>query len=97
MEGRENRIKTIQKFKGSTASLSDKEISVYDNIAVITGKAKFYVKTILVAEIFYTEIHSNAIARQNMDSRYIHERHRQSMDKSWANLPACRSKQKVLN
>ena len=56
MEGKENTIRTIQKFKGSTASLSDKKIRVYDNIAIITGKAKFYVKTILVAEIFYTEI-----------------------------------------
>ena len=56
MEGKENTIKMIRKFKGSTANLSDKKIRVYDNIAIINGKAKFYVKTILVAEIFYTEI-----------------------------------------
>ena len=56
MEGKENTINTIQKFKGSTAKLSEKQIRVYDNTAIINGRAKFYVKTILVAEIFYTEI-----------------------------------------
>lgn len=56
MEGRENTLKTIGKFKGSTASLSDKKIRVYGNIAIVNGKAKFYLKQILVAEIFYTEI-----------------------------------------
>lgn len=56
MEGKESTIKTLGKFKGSTASLSDKKIRVYGNIAIINGKAKFYLKQILVAEIFYTEI-----------------------------------------
>ena len=56
MERKENTIKTLGKFKGSTAKLSDKKIRVYDNIAIINGKAKFYLKQILVAEIFYTEI-----------------------------------------
>ena len=56
MDGKENTINTIQKFKGSTANLSDKKIRVYGTIVIINGKAKFYVKNILVAEIFYTEI-----------------------------------------
>lgn len=56
MEGKEATMKTIGKFKGSTARLSDKKIRVYGNIAIINGKAKFYLKQILVAEIFYTEI-----------------------------------------
>jgi hypothetical protein len=56
MEGKENTLKTIGKFKGSTASLSDKKIRVYRNVAIINGKAKFYLKQILVAQIFYTEI-----------------------------------------
>jgi hypothetical protein len=56
MEGKENTIKTLGKFKGSTAKLSDKKIRIYDNTVIINGKAKFYLKQILVAEIFYTEI-----------------------------------------
>ena len=56
MEGKEATLKTMEKFKGSSASLSEKKIRVYGNIAIINGKAKFYVKQILVAEIFYTEI-----------------------------------------
>jgi hypothetical protein len=56
MEGKENTVKSIGKFKGSVARLSDRKTRLYDNIAIINGKAKFYVKQILVAEIFYTEI-----------------------------------------
>lgn len=56
MEGKENTLKTIGKFKGSTAKLSEKKIRVYGTIAIINGKAKFYLKQLLVAEIFYTEI-----------------------------------------
>ena len=55
MQEKEETIKTFGKFKGSTAKLSDKKIRIYDNVAIINGKAKFYVKQILVAEIFYTE------------------------------------------
>ena len=56
MEGKEATMKTMGKFKGSTAGLSEKKIRVYGNIAIINGKAKFYLKKVLVAEIFYTEI-----------------------------------------
>jgi len=56
MEGKDNTLKTIGKFKGSTFKLSDRKIRVYGNIAIINGRAKFYVKQILVAEIFYTEV-----------------------------------------
>jgi hypothetical protein len=57
MEGKENTLKkTIGKFKGSTAKLSDRKSRVYGNVAIINGRAKFYVKQILAAEIFYTEI-----------------------------------------
>ena len=59
MEGKEPTIKTLGKFKGSTASLSDKQIRVYGNTAIINGRAKFYVKSLLVADIFYTEIWHN--------------------------------------
>ncbi len=55
MQEKEETMKTFGKFKGSTAKLSDKKIRIYDNVAIINGRAKFYVKQILVAEIFYTE------------------------------------------
>jgi hypothetical protein len=59
MEDKEATLRTMEKFKGSTASLSDKKIRVYGDVAIINGRAKFYVKQILVAEIFYTEIWNN--------------------------------------
>jgi Domain of unknown function (DUF4440) len=55
MEGREETMNKFGKFKGSTAELSEKKIRTYGNISIITGKAKFYVKSLLVAETFYTE------------------------------------------
>jgi uncharacterized membrane protein YhdT len=55
MQEKEETMKTFGKFKGSTAKLSDKKIRIYDNVAIINGRAKFYVKGILVAGIFYTE------------------------------------------
>jgi hypothetical protein len=56
MEGKENTLKTIGKFKGAETKLSDKKIRVFGSIAIINGKAKFYLKQVPVAEIFYTEI-----------------------------------------
>ncbi len=52
MEGKENTLETIGKFKGAVAKLSDKKIRVSGNIAIINSKAKFYLKLIVVAEIF---------------------------------------------
>jgi len=60
MEGKQATIQTLGKFKGSTATLSDKHMRVYGNTAIINGRAKFYVKSLLVAEIFYTEIWHNS-------------------------------------
>jgi len=49
-------MKTFGKFKGSTFKLSGRRIRTYGDIAVINGRAKFYIKSVLVAEVFYTEI-----------------------------------------
>ncbi len=68
MEGRENTLKTIGKFKGSTGTLSDKKYRVYGNVAIINGRAKFYLKKILVAEIFYTEIWEQAAGEWQFNS-----------------------------
>jgi hypothetical protein len=55
MEDKTEMMKTFGKFKGATTTLSDKRIRVYGNLAVITGSAQFYMKSILAAKIFYTE------------------------------------------
>ena len=51
----EETMKTFGGFKGATYALSDKKIRTYQDIAIITGGAKFYMKGILAAQIFYTE------------------------------------------
>jgi len=56
MQDKETVMKTFGKFKGSTAALSDKKIRVSGNLGIINGKAKFYLKSILVAEVLYTEL-----------------------------------------
>lgn len=56
METKEQVMKTFGKFKGSTFRLSDRKIRAYADVAVINGRAKFYIKSVLVAEVFYTEI-----------------------------------------
>ena len=55
MQNKTEMMKTFGKFKGATVSLSDKQIRTYGNLSIITGRAKFYIKSILVAEVFYTE------------------------------------------
>ena len=55
MEDRAEMMKTFGKFKGATFTLSDKRIRTYGDIAIITGGAKFYIKSILAAKVFYTE------------------------------------------
>lgn len=55
MENKIEMMKTFGRFKGSTSTLSDKRIRTYGNLAIITGSAKFYIKSILAANVFYTE------------------------------------------
>src|SRR4051812_28529441 len=56
MENKAAVMATFGKFKGSTYRLSDRKIRVSGNIGVINGRAKFYIKSALVAEVFYTEL-----------------------------------------
>lgn len=55
MQDKTETMKLFGKFKGATTALSDKRIRTYGNLSIITGGAKFYIKSILVAQIFYTE------------------------------------------
>ncbi|PSR56945.1 hypothetical protein AHMF7605_27345 [Adhaeribacter arboris] len=55
-QGKDEVLKNIEKFKGATYQLSNQKIRIYGTTAIINGKAKFYLKYILVAEIFYTQI-----------------------------------------
>lgn len=55
MQNKIEMMKTFGKFKGATAKLFDKRIRIYGNLSIITGRAKFYLKSILVADVFYTE------------------------------------------
>jgi hypothetical protein len=55
MQNKTEMMKAFGKFKGATVSLHDKQIRTYGNLSLITGRAKFYLKSILVAEVFYTE------------------------------------------
>lgn len=56
MAGKQETMKDLGKFKGSTVKLSERKIRTYGDIAIITGRAKFFMKSVLVAEIFYTQI-----------------------------------------
>ncbi len=53
MENKTDMMKTFGKFKIATFTLSDRRIRTYGNIAVITGGAKGYMKSILLAKIFF--------------------------------------------
>jgi hypothetical protein len=55
MENKIEMMKTFGRFKGATAALSDKKIRIYGDIAIITGGASFYVKSIMAAKVLYTE------------------------------------------
>ena len=55
MENKSEMMKTFGRFKGATVKLSDKHIRTYGDLAIITGGASFYIKSILAAKVFYTE------------------------------------------
>src|SRR5664279_4009174 len=56
MKSRNETMQEFDKFKGSTFRLSERMVRRYGQSAIITGKADFYVKSILVAAVYYTEI-----------------------------------------
>lgn len=55
MQTKTEMMRTFGRFKGATVALYDKRVRTYGNLSIITGRAKFYLKSILVAEVFYTE------------------------------------------
>jgi len=55
MQTKTEMMKTFGRFKGATVTLYDKRIRTYGNLSIITGRAKFYIKSILAADVFYTE------------------------------------------
>lgn len=59
MVDKEFTLKNLKKFKGANFKLSDKKIRIDGNTAVINGRAKFYFRALLVADVWYTEIWQN--------------------------------------
>jgi Domain of unknown function (DUF4440) len=55
MQSREEAMNSFGKFKGSTYKLSGVRTRLYGNCAIITGRANFYIKSIPVAAVLYTE------------------------------------------
>lgn len=55
LQNKTEMMQNFGKFKGATVALSDKQLRNYGNLSIITGRAKFHLKSILVAEVFYTE------------------------------------------
>ena len=47
--------KLVPGFKGAASKYSEKKIRFYNDIAIITGRAKYYMKSILVADIYFTQ------------------------------------------
>ncbi|MEO7445731.1 MAG: nuclear transport factor 2 family protein [Ferruginibacter sp.] len=55
---RENKVvtlKNLSKFKGATYQISDRIIRSTNGITLIQGRAKFYFRSLLVADVYYTE------------------------------------------
>jgi hypothetical protein len=48
-------LELIPNFKGSTYKISDQTDRIYGNVVLSTGRAKFYLSSILVAEIYFNQ------------------------------------------
>lgn len=48
-------LEKIGSFKGSTYKIIQQESRFYNDIAITTGRVKFYVKSILAADVFFTQ------------------------------------------
>ncbi len=53
--GKQEAVNLIEKFKGSTNKIIQKETRFYNDIAITTGRIKFYIKSLLVADVFFTQ------------------------------------------
>lgn len=56
MESRSSTLKNLSKFKGATYKLSQKTTRQAGNTGIVNGRAKFYFRSLLVADVYYTEI-----------------------------------------
>ena len=48
-------VELIPKFKGSTYDILEQTDRIYGNVAISTGRAKFYLSSILVADIYFNQ------------------------------------------
>jgi len=48
-------VELIPKFKGSTYNILEQTDRIYGNVAISTGRAKFYLSSILVADIYFNQ------------------------------------------
>ena len=49
-------LKLLSKFKGSTSKRSEQRTRIFGHTAVLTGRGKFYFKSLLVAEVLYSQV-----------------------------------------
>ena len=49
-------LKLLPKFKGSTSERAEQHRRIYGSTAILTGRAKFHFKALLVAEVQYTQV-----------------------------------------
>ncbi|MEO6405361.1 MAG: nuclear transport factor 2 family protein [Ferruginibacter sp.] len=59
MADKTSTLKNLSKFKGATFKLTNKAIRMYENTGIINGRAKFYFRSLLVADVWYTEVWRN--------------------------------------
>ena len=48
-------VELIPKFKGSTYDILEQTDRIYGNVAISTGRAKFYFSSILVADVYFNQ------------------------------------------
>jgi len=49
-------LRMLPKFKGSTSVRSEQRTRIFGHTAVLTGRGKFYFKSLLVAEVLYSQV-----------------------------------------
>ena len=48
-------VELIPKFKGSTYDILEQTDRIYGNVAISTGRAKFYLSSILIADVYFNQ------------------------------------------
>ena len=54
--GKDQMLKVIPKFKGSTYKILEQTDRVYNNLVISTGRAKFYFGPILAADVYFHQV-----------------------------------------